>query len=206
LQGCLISQHSPELIRAMTLLTTTHANTISTLYLLSLLSSPHLPTLLALNSERLTASYQVLAECLHKWRIEFVEPTHGLFVFARLTKNVRTMEQEQSYSTQLLQAGLKVSPGQSYRGKKGEFGWARIRFSLAGEMMEDAVAKLDAFFEQRRQVAQTLLLSHCGDRCRIMIVCNQYPVTSSRPSAHICSQALHSSPSSLTLQLPTKPN
>lgn len=149
-QGCLVSQHNPELISAMALLTATHASTVSTLYLSSLLSSSHLPTLFALNSERLTASYHILADCLKEWNVEFVEPTHGLFVFARLAKDLRTVEQEQSRFAQLLQAGVKVSPGHSYRGKEGEFGWARIRYSLEEAMMRDAVAKLDAFLGQRR--------------------------------------------------------
>ncbi|KAL1641562.1 hypothetical protein SLS61_010077 [Didymella pomorum] len=148
--GCLVSQHNPELISAMALLTATHASTVSTLYLSSLLSSSHLPTLFALNSERLTASYHILADCLKEWNVEFVEPTHGLFVFARLAKDLRTVEQEQSRFAQLLQAGVKVSPGHSYRGKEGEFGWARIRYSLEEAMMRDAAAKLDAFLGQRR--------------------------------------------------------
>lgn len=79
-----------------------------------------------------------------------MEPTHGLFVFARLTKDLRTMEQEHSYFEQLLQAGLKVSLGRSYRGKESELGWARIRFSLTEENMRDAVAKLEAIFEGQR--------------------------------------------------------
>ena len=130
-------------------LTATHTSTISTLCLSSLLSSPKLPTLLALNSERLTASYQILANCLQKWDIKFVEPTHGLFVFARLAKDLGTTEYESHYFAQLLEAGFKVSPGHRYRGKEGELGWARIRFSLTEAMMRDAVAKLDAFFEQQ---------------------------------------------------------
>lgn len=79
-----------------------------------------------------------------------MEPTHGLFVFARLTKDLRTIEQEHSYFEQLLQAGLKVSLGRSYRGKEGELGWARIRFSLTEEKMRDAVSKLEAFCEGQR--------------------------------------------------------
>ncbi|KAF3044289.1 hypothetical protein E8E12_004288 [Didymella heteroderae] len=151
--GCLVSQHNRELIRAMALLTTAHANTISTLYFSSLLSSSYLPTLLALNSERLTASYRVLADWLHKRSIEFVQPTHGLFVFARLAKDLRTMEQDTSYFAQLPQTGLKVSPGHSYQGKEGELGWARIRFSIGEELMRKVVAKLDAIFEQQGRSA-----------------------------------------------------
>lgn len=79
-----------------------------------------------------------------------MEPTHGLFVFARLATDLRTMEQEKLYFTQLLQAGLKVSHGQSYQGKEGEFGWARIRFSLSEGMMRNAVARLDAIFDQQK--------------------------------------------------------
>lgn len=145
----------------MVLLTTTYTNTISSMFLSVLLSLPQLPTLLLLNSEWLTASYQILADCLHKWNIEFVQPTHGLFVFARLAKNIRTAGQERSYFDELLKAGLKVSPGRSYRGKEGKFGWARIRFSVADEVMREAAAKLDAILEKQRRYSYICALQMC---------------------------------------------
>lgn len=149
-QGCFVSQHNPELIKAMTLLTETHTDTISSLYLSALLLSPQLPALLTLNSERLTASYRILADSLRKWNVDFVQPTHGLFVFARLASKVFTAEQGESCFDILIRAGLKVSPGRLYIGKDNKFGWARIRFSIADQAMRVAVARLDQMLESQR--------------------------------------------------------
>lgn len=63
------------------------------------------------------------------------------------------MEQENSYFEQLLRAGLRISPSRSYRGKKGDFGWTRMRFSLTEEKIRDAVAKLEVIFEGQKSAA-----------------------------------------------------
>lgn len=134
----------------MASITATRTNTVGSLYLSTLLSSPQLPDFLFLNSKRLTASYRILAECIHRWKFDFVNPTHGLFLFVRLAPDVVTVDEEKSYFDGLIAAGLKVSPGQLYKGVKGEFGWARIRFSFAEEVMKRAVARFNRIHERRR--------------------------------------------------------
>src|SRR5689334_3837872 len=93
LQGCLISQHNPQLISAVARLASGHTNNIASVYLSSLLTWSQLPTLLSLNTERLTASCDLLAEALDRWGIEYVPPTHGNFLFAKLAKVAKSAKE-----------------------------------------------------------------------------------------------------------------
>jgi DNA-binding transcriptional MocR family regulator len=131
-------------------LTSTHPSSISTLHLDSLLTWSQLPTLLALNSERLALSYNILASFLRRHNIDFVAPTHGLFLFARLAKKAVTVGDETSFYQELeLRSGVKVAPGEAFKGVEKDVGWARVRFSISVEEMGEAVKKLEAFFEKR---------------------------------------------------------
>ncbi|KAF2634811.1 PLP-dependent transferase [Massarina eburnea CBS 473.64] len=143
--GCLISQQNPQLVAAMSLLTTSHVNNVASLYLSSLLTWSQLPTLIALDSERLSASYRLLATTLQQWRIDFITPTHGIFVFAKVARNAKTVEDEIEFYDRLAVHGLRVGPGRLYRGVERDFGWARIRFSVSQGVMEEALGKLSTF-------------------------------------------------------------
>ncbi len=128
-------------------LTCTHPSSISTLYLSSLLTWSQLPTLLALNSERLTASYNILATFLRRHDIDYVVPTHGLFLFARLAKKVGTAREEEAFFHELeRRCGVKVAAGRAFKGVDKDAGWARVRFSVSVVDMEEAVGKLEEFF------------------------------------------------------------
>ncbi|KAF2278028.1 PLP-dependent transferase [Westerdykella ornata] len=143
--GCFISQQNPQLCTAMGMLTAAHTNNIATLYLSSLLNWSQLPTLLALNSERLTASYRLLAQALRQWNVDFVTPTHGIFVFAKLGMKVRSVVEEKAYFNRLAVQGVRISPGRFYNGVELEYGWARIRFSVSIEVMVEALKRIAAF-------------------------------------------------------------
>ncbi|CAN9159617.1 unnamed protein product [Alternaria alternata] len=146
--GCIISQQNPSLLKAMAL-TSTHPSSISTLYLSSLLTWSQLPTLLALNPERLSLSYNILASFLRRHNINFVVPTHGLFLFARLAKKAVTIHDENAFFQDLeLRSGIKVAPGGGFNGVEKDVGWARMRFSISVEDMEEAVEKLEDFFKK----------------------------------------------------------
>ena len=133
----------------MSLLTSSHINNISSLYLSSLLSWSQLPTLLQLNTERLTASYALLAESLRKWGIDFVTPTHGNFLFVRLAKNARSAEDEKRFYDGLSLKGVHVAQGRLFRGVDRSFGWARVRFSVDSEVMKVALARIESFLGQK---------------------------------------------------------
>lgn len=133
----------------MSLLTSSHLNTIASLYLSSLLSWSQLPTLLKLNTERLTAAYMLLAESLRKWDIEFVTPTHGNVLFAKLAKNARTAEEEKRFYDGLALHGVHVAQGRLFRGVDRNFGWARIRFSVESQVMNVALSRIESFLLQQ---------------------------------------------------------
>lgn len=147
-QGCLISQQNPQLCAAMAMLTKSHTNNIASLYLSSLLTWSQLPTLLALNSERLTASYHILARALQHRSIDFVRPTDGIFLFARLGMKIKSAVEEKAFFNRLSTQGVKVSPGRLYNGVEWEYGWARIRFSVSTNIMDEALRGILAFLEK----------------------------------------------------------
>lgn len=127
------------------MLTDSHTNNVSSLYLSSLLTWSQLPTLLALNSERLTESYQLLAEALTQWKIDFVTPTHGVLLFAKLGMNIKSVVEEKAYFNRLAVQGVRVSPGRFYNGVELEYGWARIRFSISIDEMHTALERIASF-------------------------------------------------------------
>jgi aspartate/methionine/tyrosine aminotransferase len=129
----------------MSLLTVNHTNSIASLYLSSLLTWSQLPTLIALNSERLTESYYILAGALQQWNVNFVTPTHGIFVFAKLARHARNVEDEVGFFDRLAQLGVLVAPGRLFRGVETDFGWARIRFSVPVKTMNAALEKIGMF-------------------------------------------------------------
>ena len=129
----------------MAMLTTQHTNNVSALYLSSLLQWAKLPTLLALNSSRLTASCRLLTDVLEQLDVKFVTPTHGVFVFAKLAKHASCIEEEKDFYSRLEQHGVRLSPGSIYKGVDKEFGWTRIRFSVPAKKLEVALERLTAF-------------------------------------------------------------
>ncbi|KAL5411671.1 hypothetical protein PMIN03_004711 [Paraphaeosphaeria minitans] len=143
--GCLVSQQNPKLLSALSLLTYWHANTLASLYLSHLLTWPQLPTLIALNSERLTASYRLLATVLQQLDVTFMTPTDGIFVFAKLAKHAQSIEDEQDFFHRLALQGVLLGPGNAYKGVERDYGWARIRFSIPIKVMEVALERITTF-------------------------------------------------------------
>ncbi|KAF1836168.1 PLP-dependent transferase [Decorospora gaudefroyi] len=147
--GCLITQQNPTL-HTLLALSTTPPSTLSTLYLTHLLTWPYLPTLLALARERLSTSYHLLASFLRAAHIDFVPPTHGLVLFAKLGAGVRGAEQEAAFFEDLgARGGVRVAQGRWFREGEKEFGWCRVRFSVEERVMGVAVARLGKFLESR---------------------------------------------------------
>jgi hypothetical protein len=130
------------------MLTTPHVNNIATLYLSNLLSWPQLPTLLALSSARLTASYSILARLLTERNIDFVRPTDGIFLFARLGMKVKSAVEEKAFFNRLASQGVRVRGGRLFNGVEWEFGWARVRFSVDGKVMQEAVQRIERFLDR----------------------------------------------------------
>lgn len=129
----------------MAMLTASHTNNLGSLYLSSLLSWSQLPTLLALNTERLTESCRLLTDALRQWNIEFVTPTHGIFLFTKLGRNIKSLVEEKAFYNRLAVQGVRISPGRFYNGVELEYGWARIRFSVSVEVMQTVLERISNF-------------------------------------------------------------
>jgi hypothetical protein len=107
--------------------------------------------LLKLNSERLTASYRLLAAFLTQRNIDFIAPSHGLFLFARLVKHASNAEDEKCFFDKLAttNGGVRVGHGRFYKGVEGQFGWARISFSVKREELLDALERMNKVLGER---------------------------------------------------------
>jgi DNA-binding transcriptional MocR family regulator len=85
---------------------------------------------------------------LRKWNVEFVTPSHGLFLFAKLAKGVRSAEEEKRFFDGLAVKGVKVAQGTWFRGVDGEFGWARVGFAVASRELDVAIRRLGEVLER----------------------------------------------------------
>ncbi|KAH3904619.1 hypothetical protein HBI56_214050 [Parastagonospora nodorum] len=141
--GCIISQQNPSLLTLMSLLTKYHVSVMVSTYVTTLLTWSQLPTLLKLNSDRLTTSCQLLTNSLAKWNIEFITPSHGVFVFAKLAKCAKSAADEEKFYDKLAKAGVRVGEGRLYKGVEGEYGWARICFSLPVDVLQTALGRIE---------------------------------------------------------------
>lgn len=112
----------------------------------TLLASPALPELLEKNSSRLTASYQIFADGLACLGVDFIPASEGLFVFARIGKDLQSQEEELALKANLEQhEGVRVSPGWLYNQSTREFGWARLTISIPQERAEEVMVRLSNF-------------------------------------------------------------
>jgi DNA-binding transcriptional MocR family regulator len=86
----------------------------------------------------------MLAHFLTQRNIEFIAPSHGLFLFARLAKQARNSAEEKKVFDRLAgNGGVLVGHGRFYKGVEGQFGWARIRFSVHVDVMQDALERME---------------------------------------------------------------
>ncbi|OAL53974.1 PLP-dependent transferase [Pyrenochaeta sp. DS3sAY3a] len=80
--------------------------------------------------------------------IDFVTPTHGLFLFAKLAKGIKTAQEEKNFFDLLALQGVLVGHGRFYKGVEGDFGWARIRFSVSVDIMNAALERIAMFLSR----------------------------------------------------------
>ncbi|CAG9990811.1 unnamed protein product [Clonostachys byssicola] len=137
---------NPPLRAATSLLAYAGVSALSTSMLNTLLASPALPELLEMNSSRLTASYQIFADGLARLGVDFIPASEGLFVFARIGKDLKSQEDELAFKANLEQhGGVRVSPGWLYNQSTREFGWARLTISIPQERAEEVMVRLTDF-------------------------------------------------------------
>ncbi|GIJ86444.1 hypothetical protein Asppvi_005333 [Aspergillus pseudoviridinutans] len=140
--GCTISQANPTLLLGLCLPMSSEVSSLTALCTTSLLTSPELPRLIRLNTERLLDCYRLLTNFLDSRHIDYIPVTAGLFVFARLMTTAKSWDDEANLQQCLRREGLLVSPGKLYHLPSGQNGWFRLTFAIPKDQLSKAVAIL----------------------------------------------------------------
>lgn len=112
------------------------------------MTSPALPELFALSSQRLAEAYKTLTTWLAQRELVYVPANMGCFVFARLVSKADTWEDEAAAVQKWKDAGVSVSSGKSFHAPEGAKGWARINFALTPADLAEALRRLDSMFSK----------------------------------------------------------
>ncbi|ROW17439.1 hypothetical protein VPNG_00941 [Cytospora leucostoma] len=152
--GCTVTQFNEEMAVGLALAADKPISALSSLFVTSLLSSPELPSLIALNSERLSAAYTLLTTFFREIGIPYVPCNAGLFVFARLAPKAVTWEDEAATASKLREAGVLVSEGRAYHGPEGEKGWMRVGFAVEEGQLREAVRRMRGVLSVGKPIQQ----------------------------------------------------
>jgi gliotoxin/aspirochlorine biosynthesis aminotransferase len=117
-----------------------NVSTLSGTFATSLLSSPTLPSLIKLNSQRLSESYTLITTFFKERNIEWLPCNATPFVLAKIVPKAKTWEEEVEVIEELKGVGMLVGDGRRYHVQ--EPGWARITFAVPREVLVDALEKL----------------------------------------------------------------
>ncbi|KAF2795571.1 1-aminocyclopropane-1-carboxylate synthase [Melanomma pulvis-pyrius CBS 109.77] len=142
--GCTVTQFNEEMAVGLALAANTQISALSTIFVTSLLTSPKLTSLVALNRERLRAAYTTLTNFLKRYDIPYLPCNAGLYVFARLAHHAVTWEDEAEMVEKLKDAGLLVSAGRAYHVPESEKGWMRIGFSVEQADLVEAIRRMES--------------------------------------------------------------
>ena len=137
----------------LALASNTTTSTLSSIFVSTLLNSPEVPKLLALNSDRLAQAYLSVTTVLKKHNIFYIPAYAGLYLFAKIAPNAKRWEDESSKIQTLKEAGVLVSPGKSFHGPDNEKGWARICFGIEKSKLEEALRRLDHALASKEDLA-----------------------------------------------------
>ncbi|KKZ61641.1 hypothetical protein EMCG_03826 [[Emmonsia] crescens] len=140
--GCIISQDNRELNVSPAAASNPQVSSLSAIFTMTLLSSPTLPLLVALNSARLAESYILVTSFFIRHHIDYIPVNAGLNIFARLGPNAKTWEDESDMIMKLKENGVVVRGGGSYHSTLMEKGWVRISFALEEHQLQEALHRI----------------------------------------------------------------
>lgn len=124
----------------------TQTSSLSAIFVASLLTSPKLPALIALNSKRLGCNYQILVSFLKRHKVSYIPSYAGLFVFAKMAGEAKSWDDEQITMGRLKEVGVLVSAGRGYHGPEKEMGWMRVGFAVEKSRLEKALRRMEAIY------------------------------------------------------------
>jgi bifunctional pyridoxal-dependent enzyme with beta-cystathionase and maltose regulon repressor activities len=110
----------------------------------ALLTSPELPQLIYMNSQRLSDAYSRLTLFLKEHNIEYIPVTNGPFLFCKIVADAQTWEDETEFVSECKAKGVSISAGRNYHANVK--GWARINFAMMPEEMSEALLRLSKVF------------------------------------------------------------
>lgn len=119
-------------------------STMSAVVTTELLLSPELPSLMALNSERLLERYITLTDFLKRKNIIYYPCNASLSILAKVVPNAETWEEEAAVVQAAQKVGVLIGSGARYHVE--EKGWVRITFAVSKLELEEAINRLDAVF------------------------------------------------------------
>jgi len=143
LQGYLVTQSHPELRRSLAISNHSKVSSLTAIVATALLSDvEELDGILSQNRMGLAQSASFVTGFLTHHGVDFVRPSAGVFIWARLGGASCTWEAEKELSHKLQVHGVSVGAGSGYCAT--EPGWFRITFAVPAESMAHAVRSVEA--------------------------------------------------------------
>ena len=149
-QGCIATQNT-NLQKAISLLATKNVSSLSIHFSTELLSSPKLPSLLQLNTQRLAKSYVFLTSFFTAAGIKYQPANGSVFVLAKLAPKAQNRDDEATAHSQYVQAGVLMSPGRAYSMPDGSPGWMRVTFALDRDYLLKGLERIKEVYEKLNQ-------------------------------------------------------
>ena len=146
-QGVFVTQKNLDLRNGVSLAANMQISTLSNVFASGLLTSPNLSRLVALNSTRLTRSYEVLTSFFKAKSIRYIPSNAGVYVFANLE-----IEGKETLIRGFKEAGVSVSPGSAYHLSETEIGWARITFAVEETQLREAIRRMSGVVDSKRRL------------------------------------------------------
>ncbi|KAF7911780.1 uncharacterized protein EAE98_011895 [Botrytis deweyae] len=156
--ACLVSSRNRPVLEGSWISNYMQTSNLNNVCVTALFHSPNLPSIISSLKNQLTRNYGWLTKALNRWGIEYI-PTHaGFHIFARLVKNAQSWDDEAAGVKQLFDAGIMVTPGKSFGGIDGEFGWVRLSFSIEEKKLREGLWRIGqtlGFENDREKFEQT---------------------------------------------------
>lgn len=127
---------------------------LSTIFVTALLKSPQLPSLIQMNSQRLSTAYITLTDFFKKHQISYIPCNAGIYVFAKMARDAKSWEDEALVAQKLAEAGVLVSPGKAYHGPEDEKGWMRVGFAVPPSDLAKALQRMERVYSTMSSEAE----------------------------------------------------
>lgn len=143
LKGCLVTQANKPLALGVALTSANQVSSLTAVAVTSILSSPNhiLNGFIITNRYRLGRSYAIISDFMRFHNIEYLPANSGLYVWARLTSEICTEEEEICFVMKAMDQGVSISAGSEYHSK--EAGWFRVVFSLPSPILLEGLRRIE---------------------------------------------------------------